>query len=62
MIVWIEVTSVTGKKVLVNFDNVVRIDPIKQDRWMLTFIDREITRLSIIATAAQLNGLLSIRR
>ena len=58
---WAEVTGMRDKKILVNFDNVVRIEPAEQDRWNLFFVDRMMKPLKIKATLAKLNGLLSVR-
>ncbi len=57
---WVEVESLRDKKVLVNFDNVARIDPVEPDRWMLTFVDKDIARLKIKATAAELKMMLEV--
>jgi hypothetical protein len=59
---WAEVTGMRDKKILVNFDNVVRIEPAEQDRWNLFFVDKTMSRVKIKATMGELNGLLSVRR
>jgi len=59
---WAEVTGMRDKKILVNFDNVVRIEPAEQDRWNLFFVDKTMSRVKIKATMAELNGLLSVKR
>lgn len=59
---WAEVTGMRDKTILVNFDNVVRIEPAEPDRWNLIFVDKTMKPVKIKATLAKLNGMLSVRQ
>ncbi|RWQ14826.1 hypothetical protein [Mesorhizobium sp.] len=58
---WIEVTLWNEERVFVNFDNVAHVGKSGNDRWFIRFVDNEISRLEIVATEAQVRGMLSAR-